>query len=83
MDTEGVYVFTPVIEGYTVSAELPEITVTVGDMLPVAPTRRMKLLSASPGTTIQIVLPKGKKLKEHTTVIRYEASNKAIAIVPY
>ncbi|RYD06070.1 hypothetical protein N752_05955 [Desulforamulus aquiferis] len=30
MDTEGEYVFTPVIEGYTVSAELPEITVTVG-----------------------------------------------------
>lgn len=30
MDTEGVYVFTPVIEGYTVSADLPEITVTVG-----------------------------------------------------
>jgi len=26
----GDYVFTPVIEGYTVSAELPEITVTVG-----------------------------------------------------
>ena len=30
MDTEGAYVFTPVIEGYTVSAALPEITVTVG-----------------------------------------------------
>jgi uncharacterized repeat protein (TIGR02543 family) len=30
MDTEGAYVFTPVIEGYTLSAELPEITVTVG-----------------------------------------------------
>ena len=29
MDTEGVYVFAPVIEGYAVSAELPEITVTV------------------------------------------------------
>ena len=29
-NTEGVYVFTPVIEGYTVSADLPEITVTVG-----------------------------------------------------
>lgn len=30
MDAEGVYVFKPVIEGYTVSADLPEITVTVG-----------------------------------------------------
>lgn len=30
MDTEGDYVFTPVIEGYTVSAALPEIIVTVG-----------------------------------------------------
>ncbi len=30
MDTEGDYVFTPVIEGYTVSVDLPEITVTVG-----------------------------------------------------
>ncbi|WP_099469664.1 InlB B-repeat-containing protein [Konateibacter massiliensis] len=30
MDTEGAYVFTPVIEGYTVSAPLPELTVTVG-----------------------------------------------------
>jgi len=29
-NTEGVYVFTPVIEGYTVSAKLPELTVTVG-----------------------------------------------------
>lgn len=29
MNTEGVYVFTPVIEGYTVSAPLPQITVTV------------------------------------------------------
>ena len=30
MDTEGEYVFTPVIVGYTVSAPLPELTVTVG-----------------------------------------------------
>ena len=30
METEGAYVFTPVIEGYTVSADLPEITVIVG-----------------------------------------------------
>lgn len=30
MDTEGEYVFTPVIDGYTVSAELPRITITVG-----------------------------------------------------
>ncbi len=30
MDTEGAYVFTPVIVGYTVSAPLPELTVTVG-----------------------------------------------------
>ena len=30
MNTEGAYVFTPVIEGYTVSADLPEITVIVG-----------------------------------------------------
>lgn len=29
-ETEGEYVFTPVIEGYTVSAELPKIIVTVG-----------------------------------------------------
>ena len=31
--------------------------------------------------TGQIVLPKGKKLKAHTAVIRYESSNKDIAIV--
>ena len=36
MDTEGAYVFTPVIEGYTVSAALPEITVTVGEIPPIA-----------------------------------------------
>lgn len=30
MDAEGDYVFTPVIEDHTVSADLPEITVTVG-----------------------------------------------------
>ena len=29
-DENGEYVFTPVIEGYTVSTDLPEITVTVG-----------------------------------------------------
>ncbi|MDF3002891.1 MAG: S-layer protein, partial [Bacillota bacterium] len=33
-DTAGVYVFTPEIEGYTVSADLPEITVTVGEAAP-------------------------------------------------
>lgn len=33
MDAEGIYVFTPMIEGYTVSADLPEITVTVGTQL--------------------------------------------------
>jgi hypothetical protein len=31
--------------------------------------------------TCQVVLPKGKKLKEHTAAIRYETSNKAIATV--
>lgn len=31
MNTEGEYVFTPVIKGYTVSAPLPQITVTVGE----------------------------------------------------
>lgn len=36
MDTEGAYVFTPVIVGYTVSAPLPELTVTVGEMPPIA-----------------------------------------------
>lgn len=38
MNTGGEYVFTPVIEGYTVSATLPEITVTVDEILAVAPT---------------------------------------------
>ncbi len=41
MHTEGVYVFTPVIEGYTVSSVLPEITVTVGEMLPIAAARSL------------------------------------------
>lgn len=36
MDTEGVYVFAPVIEGYTVSAPLPQVTVTVGEMPSIA-----------------------------------------------
>ncbi|MEA5012220.1 MAG: S-layer homology domain-containing protein [Angelakisella sp.] len=36
MNTEGEYVFTPKIEGYTVRASLPEITVTVGEMPPIA-----------------------------------------------
>ncbi len=31
--------------------------------------------------TGQVVLPKGKKLKEHTAVLRYESSNKEIATV--
>ena len=43
MDTEGVYIFTPVIVGYTVSAPLPELTVTVGE--PVLDMRGIGLLS--------------------------------------
>ena len=41
MDTEGAYVFTPVIVGYTVSAPLPELTVTVDETLPIAAARGM------------------------------------------
>lgn len=48
MDAKGVYVFTPVIEGYTVSAPLPELTVTVDETLPIAAARGMaSLLSAT------------------------------------
>ena len=36
---EGAYVFTPVIVGYTVSAPLPELTVTVGELPPIAAAR--------------------------------------------
>ncbi len=39
MNTEGEYVFTPEIESYTVSAPLPEIVVTVGEMPPLAAAR--------------------------------------------
>lgn len=31
--------------------------------------------------SFQVVLPKGKKLKEHTAVLRYESSDKGIATV--
>lgn len=37
----GVYMFTPVIEGYTVRANLPEITVMVGEMPPLAAARAL------------------------------------------
>ena len=47
MDTGGEYVFTPVIEGYTVSAELPEITVTVG-------TIEAHVMMLTAGTPIEI-----------------------------
>jgi uncharacterized repeat protein (TIGR02543 family) len=46
-NTEGEYVFTPVIAGYTVSAELPEIKVTVGVV-----AARVMMLTA--GTSIEI-----------------------------
>ena len=39
MNTEGVYVFTPLIESYTVRAELPELTIMVGEIPPVAAAR--------------------------------------------
>lgn len=39
MNTEGEYIFTPEIEGYTVSAPLPRIVVTVGEMPPIAAAR--------------------------------------------
>ena len=50
MDAEGKYAFTPVIEGYTMSAELPQIKVTVGEMLSItaAPT----LLGAEESITV-------------------------------
>ena len=44
MNIEGVYVFTPVIADYTVSAELPQITVTVGSG---PPTTAARMLFAS------------------------------------
>jgi hypothetical protein len=45
-------------------------------------TASVKLeVGKSQTVTCQVVLPKGKKLKEHTAVIRYESSNKAIATV--
>ncbi len=39
MDTEGEYVFKPVIEGYIVNALLPEIAVTVAELPPIAAAR--------------------------------------------
>jgi hypothetical protein len=45
-------------------------------------TTSVKLtVGESKAVTCQVVLPKGKKMKEHTAVIRYESSNKAIATV--
>jgi hypothetical protein len=45
-------------------------------------TASVKLAAGKSQTiTGQVVLPKGKKLKEHTALIRYESSNKEIATV--
>ncbi len=45
-------------------------------------TSSVKLTAGKSKTvTGQVVLPKGKKLKEHTAVLRYESSNKEIATV--
>jgi hypothetical protein len=45
-------------------------------------TTSLKLeIGESETVTSQVVLPKSKKLKEHTAVIRYESSNKEIASV--
>ena len=52
MDTEGAYVFTPVIADYTVSAPLPELTVTVDETLPIAAAQGMA--SPLPATTYNI-----------------------------
>jgi hypothetical protein len=49
-----------------VTTDLASVSLTVGE---------------SKIVTSQVVLPKGKKQKEHTTVIRYESSNEGIAIV--
>lgn len=48
MNTEGEYVFTPVVESYTVSAPLPEIVVTVGEMPPIAAARGLAAPMAEP-----------------------------------
>ena len=50
METEGVYVFTPVIDGYTVSAVLPEITVIVSELPPL--TAAMTLLGTPASLTV-------------------------------
>ncbi len=52
MAAEGEYVFTPVIEGYDVRAELPEITVTVGELPPIAAAHG--LAGTLPATTYDI-----------------------------
>ncbi len=51
MNTEGEYVFTPGIKGYTVSAQLPEIKVTVGE-LPLDAAEMMAPLAISTPTDI-------------------------------
>jgi|GEM_PF-620275 len=47
MNSEGEYVFTPVIENYRVSAVLPEITVRVSEVIPSSGARALLSVSAS------------------------------------
>ncbi len=51
-NSEGEYVFTPVIVGYTVSAELPELTVTVGE--PAFAPLEVQLLAIEAGAVAAI-----------------------------
>jgi hypothetical protein len=52
---------------------------------PVKVTTKVEAVKLSVGknktVTCQVVLPEGKKLKEHTAILRYESSNKSIATV--
>jgi len=58
-NTEGEYLFTPVIEGYTVSAELPQIKVTV-EPTP-APTA-LGMLLGSTGSILSITVSTAEEL---------------------
>ena len=67
MNTEGVYVFTPVINNYTISADLPQITVTVEKLTVVA--RGMQLLTELETTDNLITNPGGEVIDNGTLLV--------------
>ncbi|QIB67980.1 hypothetical protein Ami103574_01050 [Aminipila butyrica] len=87
MDTNGDYVFTPVIEDYTVSTELPEITVIVGTPAFAAPAAIQAMGAPAPNASYDLWVGETKVTatgavsgSDITGTVTYDADTKILTL---